>query len=159
MSDAAGGPVPAPIKVAIRRLPASADLPLPERATANASGFDLRACVDGPLVVPAGARALVPTGVAIAVPPGYEAQIRPRSGLALKSGVTLLNAPGTIDADYRGEVGVIVVNHGAAPVTIARGDRIAQLVIQRLPDVELEAVEELPATERGAGGFGHTGIR
>ena len=146
------------LKVSIRRLPEALDLPLPERATAHASGFDLRAAVPVPVVVPAGGRVLVPTGVAIAVPPGYEAQIRPRSGLALKSGVTLLNSPGTIDADYRGEVGVIVVNHGAAPITIARGDRIAQLVIQTIPDVVLEAVDELPETERGAGGFGHTGI-
>jgi len=145
--------------VHLRRLPEAADLPLPARATGHASGFDLRACVADPVVVPAGGRALVPTGVAIAVPPGFEAQIRPRSGLALRSGVTLLNSPGTIDADYRGEVGVIVVNHGAEPVTIARGDRIAQLVIQSVPDVELVAVEELPETARGAGGFGHTGIR
>jgi dUTP pyrophosphatase len=120
----------APVKVAVRRLPAALDLPLPARATAHAAGFDLRAAVESPVVLPAGARALVPTGVAIAVPAGYEAQVRPRSGLALKSGVTLLNAPGTIDADYRGEVGVIVVNHGTDAVTIARGDRIAQLVIQ-----------------------------
>jgi len=146
------------LKVSIRRLPAAADLPLPERATAHASGFDLRARVSGSLVVAVGARALIPTGVAIAVPPGYEAQIRPRSGLALKSGLTLLNSPGTIDADYRGEVGVIVVNHGTDPVTIARGDRIAQMVIQTVPGVDLESVDELPETERGAGGFGHTGI-
>ena len=147
------------MKVSVRRLPEASDLPLPARATQNASGFDLRACVDGSLVVPAGGRALVPTGVAIAVPPGFEAQIRPRSGLALRSGVTLMNSPGTIDADYRGEVGVIVVNHGADPVTIARGDRIAQLVILELPDVELVAVDELPETVRGAGGFGHTGVQ
>jgi dUTP pyrophosphatase len=159
VSDRTGASAPARLKVSIRRLPNASDLPLPARSTAHASGFDLRACVESPLVVPAGGRALVPTGVAIAVPFGFEAQIRPRSGLALKSGITLLNSPGTIDADYRGEVGVILVNHGAAPVTIARGDRIAQLVIQRLPDVELEAVEELPETARGAGGFGHTGSR
>ncbi len=146
------------LKVSIRRLPEAFDLPFPERATAHASGFDLRACVPAPLVVPVGARALIPTGVAIAVPPGYEAQIRPRSGLALKSGLTLLTSPGSIDADYRGEVGVIVVNHGTDPVTIARGDRIAQMVIQTVPDVDLESVDELPETERGAGGFGHTGI-
>ena len=145
--------------MAVRRLPAALDLPLPTRATENAAGFDLRAAVPAPLVVPVGGRALVPTGIAIAVPPGYEAQVRPRSGLALKSGVTLLNAPGTIDADYRGEIGVIVVNHGAEPVSIARGDRIAQLVIHELPDVELQAFDELPETSRGAGGFGHTGIR
>ena len=148
-----------PVKVAIRRLPEASDLPLPAKATAHAAGFDLRAAVGAPLVVPVGGRALVPTGIAIAVPPGYEAEIRPRSGLALKSGLTLLNAPGTIDADYRGEVGVIVVNHGEVPVSIARGDRIAQLVIHELPDVELEAQDELPETSRGAGGFGHTGIR
>lgn len=159
MSERTAGRTPARLKVSIRRLPEASDLPLPARSTAHASGFDLRARIDGPLVVPAGGRALVPTGVAIAVPIGFEAQIRPRSGLALGSGVTLLNSPGTIDADYRGEVGVIVVNHGAVPVTIARGDRIAQLVIHALPDVELEAVEELPETLRGAGGFGHTGIR
>ncbi len=146
------------LKVSIRRLPAAAELPLPERATAHASGFDLRACVSLPLVVPPGGRALIPTGFAIAVPPGYEAQIRPRSGLALKSGLTLLNTPGTIDADYRGEVGVVVVNHGTDPVTISRGDRIAQMVIQTVPDVGLEPVDELPETDRGAGGFGHTGI-
>ena len=146
------------LTVSVRRLPGASDLPLPERATAHASGFDLRAAVTGTVVVPAGGRVLVPTGVAIAVPRGYEAQIRPRSGLALKSGVTLLNSPGTIDADYRGEVGVIVVNHGTGPVTIERGDRIAQMVIQTVPEVVLEAVDELPETDRGAGGFGHTGI-
>jgi len=146
------------LKVSIRRLPEASDLPLPERATAHASGFDLRACIPGPVVLHVGARALIPTGFAVAVPVGYEAQIRPRSGLALKSGVTLLNSPGTIDADYRGEVGVIVVNHGTEPVTIGRGDRIAQMVIQTVPDVDFVAVDELPETERGAGGFGHTGV-
>ena len=147
------------IKVGVLRLPTALDLPLPSRATEHAAGFDLRASVAAPLVVNVGARLLVPTGGAIALPPGYEAQIRPRSGLALKSGVTLLNAPGTIDADFRGEVGVIVINHGDAPLTIARGDRIAQMVIHRLPEVELEAVDELPETPRGGGGFGHTGLR
>ena len=147
------------VKVAIRRLPEAQDLPIPERATTHAAGFDLRAAVAAPVVVAPGGRMLVPTGIAIAVPPGYEAQIRPRSGLALKSGVTLLNAPGTIDADYRGEVGVIVVNHGDEPVRIARGDRIAQLIIGKLPDVELHVMDELPETSRGAGGFGHTGVR
>jgi dUTP pyrophosphatase len=159
VSETADASVAVGVKVAIRRLPGAFDLPIPERATALAAGFDLRAAVTDPVVVDVGGRTLVPTGFAIAVPPGYEAQVRPRSGLALKSGVTLLNAPGTIDADYRGEVGVIVVNHGTDAVTIARGDRIAQLVIQKLPDVELESVEELPGTSRGAGGFGHTGTR
>lgn len=159
MSAPSERPVEVPVKVAVRRLQNALDLPLPSRATAHAAGFDLRAAIDVSILVPAGGRALVPTGVAMAIPPGYEAQIRPRSGLALKSGLTILNAPGTIDADYRGEVGVIVVNLGADPVTIARGDRIAQLVIHRLPDVELQAAEELPESSRGAGGFGHTGTR
>jgi len=147
------------LTVRIQLLPHARDLPLPTRATAAASGFDLRACVDVPVVVPPGGRVLVPTGIALAVPVGYEGQVRPRSGLALRSGLTLLNAPGTIDADYRGEIGVIVVNHGEAPVTLARGDRIAQLVFQRLPEVVLEPVDELPETARGALGFGHTGTR
>jgi dUTP pyrophosphatase len=151
--------VSASLTVCIKRLPHAQDLPLPERATANAAGFDLRACVEQPVVVPAGGRSLVPTGIAIAVPEGFEAQVRPRSGLALHTGLTLLNSPGTIDADYRGEVGVIVVNHGTTPVTIARGDRVAQLVFHRLPEILLEAVDELPQTARGASGFGHTGTR
>lgn len=149
----------APLTVRIQLLPHARDLALPERASAHASGFDLRACVDPSVVVPAGGRALVPTGIAVAIPEGCEGQVRPRSGLALRSGLTLLNSPGTIDADYRGEIGVIVVNHGADPVTIARGDRIAQLVFQRLPEIVLEAVERLEETARGASGFGHTGIR
>jgi dUTP pyrophosphatase len=151
--------VSASLTVCIKRLSHAQDLPLPERATAHAAGFDLRACVEQPVVVPTGGRALVPTGIAIAVPEGFEAQVRPRSGLALHTGLTLLNSPGTIDADYRGEVGVIVVNHGTAPVTIARGDRVAQLVFHRLPEIRLEAVDELPETARGASGFGHTGTR
>ena len=145
------------VAVRVRRLPAASDMPLPSRASAGAAGFDLRACVPSPLTISPGARALVPTGIAIALPAGYEAQVRPRSGWALSAGCTLLNAPGTIDADYRGEIGVIVVNLGADPVTIARGDRVAQLVVQKLPEVDLVAVDELPETERGAGGFGHTG--
>jgi dUTP pyrophosphatase len=134
-------------------------LPAPERATVHAAGFDLRACVDAPVVIPPGGRALVPTGWAVAIPPGYEGQVRPRSGLALHKGVSLPNAPGTIDADYRGEIGVIMINHGDAPFLIDRGERIAQLVICRLPDVTVEIVDELPATARGAGGFGSTGGR
>lgn len=145
--------------VRFMRLPSGRDLPGPERATAHAAGFDLRACVAADTIVAAGERAMVPTGIALALPEGYEAQIRPRSGLALRHGVTLLNAPGTIDADYRGEIGVIMINHGATPFLIARGERIAQLVISRLPEVEVEIVEELPATARGAGGFGSTGQR
>jgi len=150
---------PEEARVAVRRLDDARDLPMPERATEDAAGFDLRARVDGEVSVAPGGRALVPTGIAVALPPGYEAQIRPRSGLALRHGVTLLNAPGTIDADYRGEVCVIVVNHGQTPFVIRRGDRIAQLVVHRLPSVVLESVDELPRSRRADGGFGHTGER
>lgn len=145
------------VRVLVRRLPQGADLPLPERATAQSAGFDLRACVDGELRLEPGERALVPTGIAVALPVGYEAQVRPRSGLAWREGVTLLNAPGTVDADYRGEIGVIVINHGTAEVRIRRGERIAQLVVQRLPRAVLVESDQLPESPRGAGGFGHTG--
>lgn len=141
----------------VRRLPEAKDLPLPRRATELSSGYDLRARLDEPLTLRPGARALVPTGIAIALPPGHEAQVRPRSGLALRSGLTLLNTPGTVDADYRGEIAVIAVNLGDEPIVLQRGDRLAQLVVQRIPDVLFEEVEELPETTRGAGGFGHTG--
>lgn len=133
------------------------DLPLPARATAHAAGFDLRAAVEGVVTVAPGDRALIPTGIAIAIPPGYEGQVRARSGLALRHGIALVNAPGTIDADYRGEIGVIIVNHGAEPFSVSRGDRIAQLVIVQLPPAELELVETLEETGRGDGGFGSTG--
>jgi len=113
--------------------------------------------VDAALTIEPGRRALVPTGISLALPEGYEAQVRPRSGLALRAGLTLLNTPGTVDADYRGEIAVIAINLGEEPVTIRRGDRLAQLVILRLPAVELEEVEALPDSSRGAGGFGHTG--
>jgi dUTP pyrophosphatase len=147
-------------RVLVRKLPSAVDLPLPARATEASSGFDLRACVDSRVVLPpGGGRAAVPTGIAIALPRGFEAQVRPRSGLALRHGVTLLNAPGTIDADYRGEIQVIMINHGVEPFAIERGDRIAQMIIQCLPAIELDEVEELAETERGAGGFGHTGRR
>ena len=145
------------VRVKILRLPDGGDLPLPEPATAHAAGVDLRARVDGALTLEPGRRALVPTGIAIALPEGYEAQVRPRSGLAIHRGLTLLNAPGTIDADYRGEIRVILVNLGNEPVVVERGERIAQMVIQKLPAIVLEEVDVLPGTERGAGGFGHTG--
>jgi dUTP pyrophosphatase len=132
-------------------------LELPAYATEGAAGMDLRADVE--LVLPAGDRALVPTGIAIAVPPGFEAQVRPRSGLALKHGVTCLNSPGTIDSDYRGEVGVILANLGREPFRIARGDRIAQLLVAPVSRAVLIEVGELPPTVRGAGGFGHSGQR
>ena len=130
-------------------------LPLPAYATAGSAGLDLRADVEVALLP--GERALVPTGLAVEIPPGCEGQVRPRSGLALKHGLSMVNAPGTIDSDYRGEVGVILVNHGQVPVRLARGERIAQLVIARYERVELEPVDALEETARGGGGFGHTG--
>ena len=143
--------------IAIRRLPHGGGLDLPRRASADAAGYDLCAAVAEPIEIAPGARALVPTGFAIALPPGFEAQVRPRSGLALKHGITVLNSPGTIDADYRGEIGVILVNHGAAPFRIGRGDRIAQMVIARCEAPTFAEVEALPESARGAGGFGSTG--
>ena len=119
--------------------------------------MDLRAAITADLVLMPGARTLVPTGIAIALPPGYEAQVRPRSGLALKHGITGLNSPGTIDADYRGEVGVLLINHGSAPFVVQPGDRIAQLVVVAVGRVQWATVETLPETRRGEGGFGHTG--
>lgn len=145
------------VRVRIRRVPEGRDLELPSRATSQSSGFDLRARLDAPLTLQPGERALVPTGVAIALPERYEAQVRPRSGLALRFGVMLVNAPGTVDADYRGEISVIALNAGQEPVTIRRGDRVAQLVVQQVPDVILDEVDVLPETGRGSGGFGHTG--
>jgi dUTP pyrophosphatase len=146
------------IKVPVRKLPHAADLPLPAYATQSSAGADLVAAVTEPLTLAPGKRALVPTGLTIALPEGYEAQVRPRSGLALKNGITTLNAPGTIDADYRGEVGVILINHGDAPFVIERGMRIAQLVVAPVTTVSWqETTNELPASVRGTGGFGSTG--
>jgi dUTP pyrophosphatase len=136
-----------------------ADIPLPRYMTPQASGMDICAAVDHPLRLEVGAIALVPTGFAMALPDGYEAQIRPRSGLAVKHGVGLINSPGTIDADYRGEVKIALINLGDRPVTIQRGDRIAQMVIQRVCRVQLTVVEDLSSTVRDKGGFGHTGLR
>jgi dUTP pyrophosphatase len=149
------------VEVRIQRLEHGRDLPLPAYETALAAGMDLRAAVPSaaPLVLAPGARAAVPTGLAIALPPGFEAQVRPRSGLALKSGVTALNSPGTIDADYRGEIKVILINLGQAPVAVARGDRIAQLVIAPVTRAHWMEAESLDETARGAGGFGSTGGR
>ena len=132
--------------------------PLPQYATPLSAGVDLRANLDAPVTLPPMGRCLVPTGLRIALPAGYEAQVRPRSGLALKHGITLLNTPGTIDADYRGEIGVIMANPSAEPSTTADGDRIAQLVVARHETAEWEAVETLDDTERGEGGFGHSGV-
>lgn len=146
-----------PVRVPIYRLPEGEGLPLPEYMSEHAAGMDLR-CAEEQVTLLPGGSALVSTGFAIAVPLGYEGQIRPRSGLALKYGLTIPNAPGTIDADYRGPVKVILHNLGPEPVTVRRGDRIAQLVIAPTVRAEWEPVEELPPTERGAGGFGHTGV-
>ena len=147
------------ISLKVLRLPHGAGLPLPAAATGAAAGIDLMAAVsDGaPVVVPPGGRARVPTGFSLAIPTGHEGQVRPRSGLADKHGVTVLNAPGTIDADYRGEVQVILINHGAEPFTVTRGLRIAQLVVAPVTAVTVEEATELDDTARGAGGFGSTG--
>ncbi len=131
---------------------------IPEYATPLSAGVDLRANIDAPIVMPPLGRALVPTGLFMALPKGYEAQVRPRSGMALKQGVTVLNSPGTIDADYRGEIGVILINLSDVEVKINDGDRIAQMVIGKYEQVVFDEVEKLDETERGSGGFGHTGI-
>ena len=147
------------IAVSILRLPHGADLPLPAYQSTQAAGLDLLAAVpaDAPVELPPGARALIPTGIAMALPPGHEAQIRPRSGLAVRHGVTVLNAPGTVDADYRGEVQVILVNLGSEPFTVRRGMRIAQMVIALLRPAKLVEIKTLDATARASGGFGSTG--
>jgi dUTP pyrophosphatase len=151
--------VSAPVKVDIRHLPHGEGLARPAYQSAHAAGLDLVAAVpdDAPLTLGPGKYALVPTGLTIALPLGYEAQVRPRSGLAAKHGITVLNSPGTVDADYRGEICVLLINHGDAPFPIRRGERIAQMVIAAVTQVELVAVAELSATERGSGGFGSTG--
>ncbi len=146
------------VRVAVRRVPGTEDLPLPAYETAHAAGMDLRAAVGEPLTLEPGARALVPTGLHIALPPGTEAQVRPRSGLALRHGLSMVNTPGTIDADYRGEVRVLLINHGTSPYTVQRGERIGQLVVAPVLRATLEVVDTLDTTVRGAGGFGHTGV-
>jgi len=145
------------VQVSIKRLEHAADLPLPAYETAHAAGMDLMACIPADIVLAPGQRTLVPTGFAIALPEGYEAQVRPRSGLAAKHGITILNAPGTIDADYRGEIGVILVNLGEVPFAVTRGMRIAQMVIAPVSRAVWAEAERLDDTERGAGGFGSTG--
>jgi dUTP pyrophosphatase len=149
--------VAAGVRVRLVRLPHGEGLPLPSPATAGAAGCDLAAAVDGKLELRPGQRLRVPTGFAIAIPEGYEAQVRPRSGLALKRGVLVPNAPGTIDSDYRGELQVILLNTGAEAFRIERGDRIAQLVVAPVVRPVFEEVERLDETDRGEGGFGHTG--
>lgn len=146
------------VPVSVRRLPHGADLPLPAYETAHAAGLDLPAAVEADLVLAPGAKTLVPTGLAIALPEDFEAQVRPRSGLAAKHAVTVLNSPGTIDADYRGEIKVILINHGSEPFTITRGMRIAQMVVAPVARAHWQECDELPETARGEGGFGSTGL-
>ena len=146
-----------PIAVKIMRLEHAGDFDLPAYETPGSAGMDLRAAVEADLTIAPGARALVPTGIAIALPPGYEAQVRPRSGLAMKHGITLLNAPGTIDSDYRGEIKAILANLGAESFTIRRGERIAQLVLAPVIRALWSLEESLPDSDRGEGGFGSTG--
>ena len=145
------------IKILRLRPETDADIPLPRYMTAQSAGMDVCAAIEQELVLNEGARALIPTGFAIALPTGYEAQIRPRSGLAVKHGIGLINSPGTIDADYRGEIKIAVINLGTQPYTVKRGDRIAQMVIKQVTIAQLDVVEELDETERNNGGFGHTG--
>jgi dUTP pyrophosphatase len=145
-------------QVQIKRLSGNEDIELPQKMSEAASGFDLHAAVTEPVILQPGERQLIPTGFALSMPPELEAQIRPRSGLAYKHGITTLNSPGTIDADYRGEVKVLLINHGQAPFTVERNERIAQMVFQIVPVIELAEVTELTETKRGSGGFGHTGV-
>ncbi len=146
------------VTISITRLPHGADLPLPAYETADSAGMDIRAAVDAPVNIRPGGRALIPTGFKMALPRGYEAQIRPRSGLALKKGITLPNTPGTIDADYRGEVGIILMNMGEENFRIERGDRIAQMIIAPVLQARWQEVKTLDETTRGEGGFGSTGV-
>lgn len=145
------------IIVPVKKLPHGLDLPLPQYMTVGASGLDLLAAIEEDLTLPSGAFLPIPTGIAIALPEGYEGQVRPRSGLAARYGITTLNTPGTIDSDYRGEIKVILINHGPEDFILKRGERLAQLVIARVTHVEWDEVKELSETGRGAGGLGHTG--
>ena len=144
------------VAISVKRLHGK-DISLPRYMTENSAGMDIFAAVDNEATLLPGERRLIPTGIAIALPPGYEAQIRPRSGLAVKAGVTVLNSPGTIDADYRGEVKILIINHGTAPFVVKRGDRIAQMVIHRVHRASWNMTDSLEGTKRGDGGFGHTG--
>lgn len=146
------------VNISVSRLPHNLDLPLPSYETPQSAGMDLRAAVGHAIEIPPGGRALVPTGLKIALPEGFEAQIRPRSGLALKKGITLPNSPGTIDADYRGEVGVIILNTGTEIFTVERGDRIAQMIVTPVIQANWNEIESLDETARGDGGFGSTGV-
>ena len=146
------------VVIKFRRLDNSTDLPLPDYESDGSSGMDIRACVKEPVVLHPGEIKLIPTGLAVSVPLGYEAQMRPRSGLALKHGIGLVNSPGTIDSDYRGEIGIIMINWGENPFTIGRGDRIAQMVVTKVCRAGIVEVEALDDTQRGEEGFGHSGV-
>lgn len=146
------------ISVQFKKLPHASDLPLPAYETSQAAGMDIRAALKSPINLQPGERTLIPTGLQMALPYGYEAQIRPRSGLAIKNGITMLNSPGTVDADYRGEVKVIAINHGQEVVTFEHGDRIAQMVIAPVVQLNIVEVDQLDETKRGDGGFGSTGV-
>ncbi|MBD3616049.1 MAG: dUTP diphosphatase [Gracilimonas sp.] len=145
-------------QVLIKKLDHAKDLPLPNYESVSAAGMDLRAAVETPIVIKPGERKMIPTGLQMALPEGYEAQVRPRSGLAIRNGITMLNTPGTIDADYRGELKVIVINHGEEEFVVNHGDRIAQMVIAPVTQFPVVEVDELDETDRGEGGFGSTGV-
>jgi dUTP pyrophosphatase len=146
------------ISIKIRQLEESSDLPLPEYETEGSSGMDVRASVKEPVLLKPGDIKLIPTGLIVSIPTGYEGQIRPRSGLALNHGIGMVNTPGTIDSDYRGEIGLIVINWGQKPFTIRRGDRIAQMIVSKVCRADIVRVHELDLTQRGEGGFGHSGV-
>jgi dUTP pyrophosphatase len=146
------------LKIQILKLPHGKDVPLPKYMSHSASGMDLYAAIDGEVILKPGERKLIPTGFKMALPQGYEAQVRPRSGLAIKNGISVLNTPGTIDEDYRGEVGVILINHGQEDFKVKRNDRIAQMVINKVEQADIEEVQSLSETHRNSGGFGHTGV-
>lgn len=146
------------LRIKIMQLPHGKGVPLPKYMSHAAAGMDLHAAVEGDIVLKHGERHLIPTGFKMALPQGYEAQVRPRSGLAIKNGISVLNTPGTIDEDYRGEVGVILINHGADDFTIKRGDRVAQMVIKKVEQADIEVTDQLDDTHRSSGGFGHTGV-
>ncbi len=152
------GEGPCRVRIKIKRLRGNQNGPLPTYMTEHAAGLDIHAFLDGDMVIAPGQRRLIPTGLTVAIPDGFEIQVRPRSGLAMRDGVTLVNTPGTIDADYRGEIGILMINHGEKPISIRNGQRIAQLVVSKVFKAELEEVDELPPSGRQEGGFGHTGI-
>jgi len=152
------GEEPHLVRIKIKRLKGNEQLPLPSYMTEHAAGLDIHAFLDEDVLIAPGQRRLIPTGLVVAIPDGFEIQVRPRSGLAMRDGVTLVNTPGTIDADYRGEIGILMINHGEKPITIRTGQRIAQLVVSRVYKAELEEVDELPTSRRQEGGFGHTGL-